>query len=390
MSERLDYLDGLRGLAALAVVFSHFESVFSAAISSGGQYTITNTLKAYWFLSGGNFAVCIFFVLSGYVLILKYDKRGGDALSSGALKRYLRLTPAILASAILLYLIQTSIGFYNSDVAQLIGGHNWLASSQPPQISFFETIKQGLTVIFHGQSPQNGVLWTMRIEFLGSMILFGLCSLFYKSNFYGIISLLFSVFLISYYGETGLYVSLFIAGSYILKRKNLYLFWPLIFAALYLGSFRAWDAPISSISNSFYWKNFIGIKPDVVIHAVGAIILVLSIRGSEIAKQALSLPVCSWLGRISFSLYLIHFTVFSSLGCLAIVKLSPLIGVQSACVVGLSLTLIVTFALSEILTRTVDLPSQKLADGFARFFLNRPSAQQSISPKNYRMLDPIQ
>ncbi|NKB84088.1 acyltransferase [Ochrobactrum grignonense] len=267
MSERLDYLDGLRGLAALAVVFSHFESVFSAAISSGGQYTITNTLKAYWFYQGQLRGLHLF-VLSGYVLILKYDKRGGDALSSGALKRYLRLTPAILASAILLYLIQTSIGFYNSDVAQLIGGITGLHPVSHHK-SAFETIKQGLTVIFHGQSPQNGVLWTMRIEFLGSMILFGLCSLFYKSNFYGIISLLFSVFLISYYGETGLYVSLFIAGSYILKRKNLYLFWPLIFAALYLGSFRAWDAPISSISNSFYWKNFIGIKPDVVIHAVG-------------------------------------------------------------------------------------------------------------------------
>lgn len=56
MSERLSNLDGLRGIAALSVVFHHF-----------GKET-----APYWFWYG-QLSVYLFFILSGYVIALRYE-----------------------------------------------------------------------------------------------------------------------------------------------------------------------------------------------------------------------------------------------------------------------------------------------------------------------------
>ncbi|MES2691064.1 MAG: acyltransferase family protein, partial [Bacteroidota bacterium] len=73
---RLTYFDGLRGVAACMVFFSHLLCAFYPATNTGltSQVHITGNAELFMrntpfnVLFNGELAVCIFFVISGYVL----------------------------------------------------------------------------------------------------------------------------------------------------------------------------------------------------------------------------------------------------------------------------------------------------------------------------------
>ena len=86
---RLHYLDGLRGLTALYVVFVHIN-----------RY-VGDQLPIFWLLLGktlryGHFAVAIFIVLSGYCLMLPVTRSSNDYMSKGFLNYIKRRARRIL------------------------------------------------------------------------------------------------------------------------------------------------------------------------------------------------------------------------------------------------------------------------------------------------------
>jgi peptidoglycan/LPS O-acetylase OafA/YrhL len=87
---RLPELDGLRGLAALTVFFSHVIGLFPGHEAFRVQKTPLHIL---W---DGNAAVVFFFLLSGYVLALPFVDAGRRAIrpASFIIKRLFRLYPA--------------------------------------------------------------------------------------------------------------------------------------------------------------------------------------------------------------------------------------------------------------------------------------------------------
>jgi peptidoglycan/LPS O-acetylase OafA/YrhL len=69
-TRRLQRLDGLRGIAALIVVFFHYLSAFVPALTpdqTANPYWVSDTPLAVLF--NGPFAVIVFFVLSGFAVI---------------------------------------------------------------------------------------------------------------------------------------------------------------------------------------------------------------------------------------------------------------------------------------------------------------------------------
>ena len=69
---RLEYLDGLRGLAALYVVIHH---AYLQSTNSEDRFFLRTPLnRALHFLDYGHFAVAIFIVLSGYCLMIPLAK----------------------------------------------------------------------------------------------------------------------------------------------------------------------------------------------------------------------------------------------------------------------------------------------------------------------------
>ena len=87
-----DLLDGLRGVAALMVIWYH---VFEGYAFAGGGNIET--------LNHGYLAVDFFFILSGFVIGYAYDDRWGKSLTMKDFfkRRLIRLHPMVVMGAVL-------------------------------------------------------------------------------------------------------------------------------------------------------------------------------------------------------------------------------------------------------------------------------------------------
>lgn len=105
---RFEVLDGLRGVAAILVVWFHISECFS--------YDPVDK----W-LNHGFLAVDFFFVLSGFVISYSYDDRWGKTLNTWSFfrRRLIRLHPLVILSALI-----GLFAFYFSDCATYAGVTN--------------------------------------------------------------------------------------------------------------------------------------------------------------------------------------------------------------------------------------------------------------------------
>ena len=106
-----DLLDGLRGVAALLVVWYH---VFEGYAFAGGTSIET--------INHGYLAVDFFFILSGFVIGYAYDDRWGKTLTVKNFfkRRLVRLHPMVVLGAVLgaiTFFIQGSVQWDGSHVA---------------------------------------------------------------------------------------------------------------------------------------------------------------------------------------------------------------------------------------------------------------------------------
>jgi peptidoglycan/LPS O-acetylase OafA/YrhL len=250
---RREYLDGLRGLAALGVALSHTEGLFGTLTSPTIGYSQLSPLYYYGYrLINGNFPVCIFFVLSGFVLSSGYARtKDRNLLSEGALKRYFRLTPVAFTSIIFVYILSITVGYHAQEAARIMGGHSWLETIHTPEITLPQAIYQGMIGIYHKEYWYNGVLWTICIELYATIFLYAFIGLFGNSKLYPTLIAIAGVWLFWLLKSDGLYVCLFLAGSSSMivprVRKN----WILVFPALYFGAYNPWVPEMS------FWKTYI-------------------------------------------------------------------------------------------------------------------------------------
>ena len=187
--KKLAYLESLRGLAALIVVFGHFVVGFYPALYTANLnhvhtrsgIEIPLSVTPLNLLYNGTFSVAIFFVLSGYVLTYKFFKNANSEvfLVPLTIKRYVRLLLPILFSNLLAYLLLSSSLFYNKQVSVLSLSIGWLSKfwDFTPRLwtmlweSFYGTF-------FAHANSYNNPLWTMNFEFFGSLIVFAFMAFF--------------------------------------------------------------------------------------------------------------------------------------------------------------------------------------------------------------------
>lgn len=112
----LGFIDGLRGLAALVVMVGHarwllWEGYSGGFVSHPQDYEVVDRLGVYAFsvFRYGGAAVILFFVISGFVIHLRYAKRGraramsGGEAASYARRRSRRLYPPLLLAIVLTF-----------------------------------------------------------------------------------------------------------------------------------------------------------------------------------------------------------------------------------------------------------------------------------------------
>ena len=157
-----EILDGLRGVAALLVVFYH---IFEGLSFAAGGTVITT-------INHGYLAVDFFFILSGFVIGYAYDDRWGRSLTLGNFfkRRLIRLHPMIVMGAVLgvvFYVLQGSVMWDGTRVATSMVILALLCAL------FFIPAAPGSCYDIRGNAemfPLNGPSWSLFFEYIGNLL----------------------------------------------------------------------------------------------------------------------------------------------------------------------------------------------------------------------------
>jgi len=317
-------LDGIRGIAALMVVFYHYLLSYYPGLfvaTPGYSHTSSNIesilgITPVNIIYNSGFAVCMFFVLSGFVLSHKYfTTHKSENPFSLAIKRYFRLVIPILVS-VLISLAILSLNGYSmiQEVVKYTNCSFWLAHLWNVHPSLLQALKEAFfsSIFKGGTKPYNDVLWTMHPEFLGSLLVFTMLALVGKLRLRYPIYL--ALILIFYSG----YMPAFIIGlgicDYYASKKRAPMPLPLLILflliILYTGSYQILPRndiwlpldPLTKVNKIF---------PFLI---ASILVLVIAIN-SERFQKILSHKWLAFLGKISFSLYLLHLLVLGSFSC---------------------------------------------------------------------------
>ena len=306
---RVNFLDGLRGWAALMVVLSH---LFNFLSINRPEYK----LPIFAFASNGHLAVLIFFVLSGYALsINRLNKR--IAVVSLIISRYFRLLIPIFLTSLLTYIFIKNGFFLNQEVYETnILYQTWIGSFFKFETSLADLLQFSFYDVFFNYDPEhtyNSSLWTMYDEICGSILIF-LYLHFIRKN-------------IGINLKAWIPLTLFL----MFKRPDLSCFM-MGYAIAELNRFKSTIFnlkefhflvcfAITVIALSFYTPNW------EWINCLSAAFLVFLVSYSSQLRFFFQNTISSYLGKISFTLYLIQITVICSLSSYLYLKL-PTLGID--------------------------------------------------------------
>ena len=306
-------LDGLRGVAALLVVWYH---IFEGYAFAGG--TLIESINH------GYLAVDFFFILSGFVIGYAYDDRWGKSLTLKDFfkRRLIRLHPMVVMGAVLgaiTFLIQGSVQWDGTHIATSMVMVALLLTM------FFIPAIPGANYEVRGNGemfPLNGPSWSLFFEYIGN-ILYALFihklstrALMVLTVLLGIALTWFATFDISGYGSIGVGWTLdsvnFLGGALrmlfpftmdmLLSRhfkpiKVRGAFW--ICSAVLLVLF---TVPYIEGTSPILWN---GLYEAFCIIVIFPILVWVGASGNTTDKR--STQICKFLGDISFPLYIVHY-----------------------------------------------------------------------------------
>jgi peptidoglycan/LPS O-acetylase OafA/YrhL len=151
-TNRLQGLDALRGIAAIAVVLTHYTFGFSIFIQAHRPGLLFNVIN-------GHFGVNLFFIISGFVIFMTLERSAN--LSDFSISRFARLWPAYLACG------------------GLTGLLIWLMRFNPNHLTMRDSMLNVLMVNkLLGIVAIDGSYWTLTFEVLfyagAAIVFFGL------------------------------------------------------------------------------------------------------------------------------------------------------------------------------------------------------------------------
>ena len=315
-TNRLIPLEASRGIAAAIVLAHHFFLSFTPPFEPRiiGRW--------YYVFINGTGAVHFFFVLSGFVLCWTYFKTGDvNRLKEGFFKRWPRLAAPVLITTISSFFL-FYFGLYYFESASRISESEWLSKfgfALKPDFhpNLYQAIAQGLNTFITGDANYNINLWTMKPEFMGSMIVFitaAFISLVLSFRY------LFASFLLLSLWALGIYSDIFpfIAGIFLsasLAKHQPALNTLVAIFAILLGIFLLGYAIPDKNYLWFKYLNYLEIQPakiEIIAHSIGSSMIIFAIMTNSKIYHFLNNRFCNYLGVFSFPLYLVHTLVICS------------------------------------------------------------------------------
>ena len=306
-------LDGLRGVAALMVIWYH---VFEGYAFAGGTTIDT--------FNHGYLAVDFFFILSGFVIGYAYDDRWGKnfTMKDFIKRRLIRLHPMVIMGAVV-----GAITFYIQGSVQWDGTHIGISMVMLSLLCtiFFIPAMPGVGYEVRGNGemfPLNGPCWSLFFEYIGNI----LYALFIRrlSNkaltivvvLLGVALASFAIFNVSGYGNIGVGWTLdgvnFIGGL-------LRMLFPFSMGMLLSRNFKPmklrgafWICTLVMIALFAvpYLEGTESICTNGIYEAFCIIIafpILLWIGASGTTTDQKSTQICKFLGDISYPIYVIHY-----------------------------------------------------------------------------------
>ena len=311
-------LDGLRGAAALMVVWYH---VFEGFAFAGGSAITT--------FNHGYLAVDFFFMLSGFVISYAYDSRWGKKgeLLSFFKRRLIRLHPMVIMGA--------TIG----TITFLIGGSLKWDGTQTQPLWILAALLMGILLIpaypgagydVRGNGEMyslNGPSWSLFFEYMGN-IMYALFIRKLSGRGLGILTAIMGI-LLGWYAITDISTYGMIGVGWTLDAVNFFggfirMMFPFTLGMLICRNFKPCRAPkgIFWIASAALFAIFSvpyipacgdiclnGVYEIVCIAIIFPVILWLGASAATGTKDTASDKACNFLGELSYPLYIVHYPI---------------------------------------------------------------------------------
>ncbi len=384
------FIEGLRGYCALQVVLLHYCAALLpvfARVGGPSHFSWEATLaRSPWFeLIDGYSAVYLFFIMSGVVLtpsFLYAQRSFARLLTKRFLRLFLPLMAAFCIAALLLWALPDARqnAYVHSQSAWLNAlGHNRLDAAALARDGLLNAMLigyQGSSLFPTSLDPHslfapapigmavNAPMWTLHVEFWGSLLLLSLTFGYRRLArplFWSAFALLALVVGTSHYALFMLGFVLYLAHARIAALRQRYAGLAVAGALLILVGL----VLCVSKDNALVTRAGVALKALTVLSAesdfhwqseLGAMLIFCGILFNGGAQRWLSCRPALWMGKVSFSAYLLHFPILLTVGCLTFAHLAPFsywLAVAGALVLGLS----ATYGAAALFERLVDRPA---------------------------------
>jgi peptidoglycan/LPS O-acetylase OafA/YrhL len=344
---KIEFIEGLRGVAAMQVILLHYFAAFLPVLARVGgsphyAWEVAIARSPLFALIDGYSAVYLFFLLSGFVLAGSFT-RANSSFSALLSKRFVRLFLPVCAAFVMSALLVALVPDFRAASfarSQSVWGASLYHHVMPLRALVTDGGLMSMLFGYDGSSIFSALtmlpkaltslqinasvdppLWTIHVEFWGSLLVLVL-AFAYRRLPRPVFWMLFTAaaFVVGT-SHFFLFMMGFLAYLFhqLLLRKNSRI-WAvssalMIASGLYICTFK----DVGVVTLAFSWLNsltkFAAYSDFHWQSEAGATLIFLGVLGNPWARSVFSNRLTLWLGKLSFSVYLLHFPILFTIGC---------------------------------------------------------------------------
>lgn len=303
---RLKWIDNLKLIAATGVFVCHYTEAF--AMQNAGNYLLPQWLITGYryplsMLINGEFWVCVFCVLSGYLLAGKQIDSVHIWFKT-CINRYFRFLIPFTFANLLVWIIQNTFGFYSKMCGNLIQ-NTWLMNQYVTKYTLIEVMQNSIIL----GSDLNSCFWIIRHMFVASCFIYLTNYICYKYQIYVIKYIFLLAFLLF---PPTYFIGCVYLGSILpkvsveqkekIQNKKIFLFILSILMMSGTQNFISDCIGVSILKINQYWELFYAAIIIVCIYSSNYLSDIFGkLKWNKFAKQSLTIYLLHWPVICSFS-----------------------------------------------------------------------------------------